>query len=60
MLGTRLFRRRLLTFSVSTIGFYIISSFSDVLALPFTGPVVRLLNLTRERNTRWDLYELDC
>jgi endonuclease YncB( thermonuclease family) len=37
------FRRRLLILSVSTLGFFI-SSFSAVLALDFTAPVVSLLD----------------
>jgi len=43
MLVARHFRRRLLIFSVSTLGFFI-SSFSAVLALDFTGPVVPVLD----------------
>ena len=43
MLVTRHFRRKLLTFSVSTVGFFL-SSFSAVLALDFTGPVVSVLD----------------
>jgi endonuclease YncB( thermonuclease family) len=37
------FRRRLLILSVATLGFFI-SSFSAVLALDFTAPVVSLLD----------------
>jgi endonuclease YncB( thermonuclease family) len=43
MLVARHFGRRLLIFSVSTLGFFI-SSFSAVLALDFTGPVVSVLD----------------
>ena len=43
MLVTRHFRRKLLTFSVSTVGFFL-SSFSAVLALDFTGSVVSVLD----------------
>jgi endonuclease YncB( thermonuclease family) len=43
MLVARHFRRRLLILSVSTLGFFI-SSFSAVLALDFTGPVVSILD----------------
>ena len=43
MLVTRHFRRKLMTFSVSTVGFFL-SSFSAVLALDFTGPVVSVLD----------------
>jgi hypothetical protein len=43
MLVARHFRRRLLIFSVSTLGFFI-SSFSAVLALDFTDPVVSVLD----------------
>jgi endonuclease YncB( thermonuclease family) len=43
MLVARHFRRRLLIFSVSTLGFFI-SSFSAVLALDFTRPVVSVLD----------------
>jgi len=43
MLVTRHFRRKLLTFSVSTVGF-LLSSLSAVLALDFTGSVVSVLD----------------
>jgi hypothetical protein len=43
MLVTRHFRRKLLTFSVSTVGIFIFS-FSAVLALDFSGPVVPVLD----------------
>jgi endonuclease YncB( thermonuclease family) len=43
ILVARHVRRRLLIFSVSTLGFFI-SSFSAVLALDFTGPVVSVLD----------------
>jgi hypothetical protein len=43
MLVTRHFRPKLLTFSVSTVGFFL-SSFSAVLALDFTGSVVSVLD----------------
>ena len=43
MLVARHFRRRLLIFSVSTLGFFI-CSFSAVLALDFTGLVVSVLD----------------
>lgn len=43
MLVTRHFRRKLMTFSVSTVGFFL-SSFSAVLALDFTGSVVSVLD----------------
>jgi micrococcal nuclease len=65
MLVTRHFRRRLLTFSVSTVGFFI-SSFSAVLALDFTGPVVSVLDgdtlevLHTQRPERIRLSGIDC
>jgi len=43
MFVARHVRRRLLIFSVSTLGFFI-SSFSAVLALDFTAPVVSVLD----------------
>ena len=43
MLVARHFRRSLLILTVSTVGFFI-SSFSAVLALDFTGPVVSVLD----------------
>ena len=43
MWGARHFRRRLLILSVATLGFFI-SSFSAVLALDFTAPVVSILD----------------
>jgi len=65
MLVTRHFRRRLLTFSVSTVGFFI-SSFSAVLALDFTAPVVSVLDgdtievLHNNRAERIRLSGIDC
>jgi len=43
MLVVRWFRRRLLILSVSIVGFFI-STFSAVLALDFSGPVVSVLD----------------
>ena len=43
MLVTRHFRRKLLTFFVFTVGFFL-CSFSAVLALDFTGSVVSVLD----------------
>ena len=43
MLVVRWFRRRLLILSVSIVGFFI-STFSAVLALDFTAPVVSILD----------------
>ena len=65
MLVARHFRRRLLIFSVSTLGFFI-SSFSAVLALDFTGPVVSVLDgdtievLHNTRPERIRLSGIDC
>jgi len=50
MLVARHVRRRLLILSVSTLGFFI-SSFSAVLALDFTGPVVSVLDGTSMAST---------
>jgi endonuclease YncB( thermonuclease family) len=65
MLVARHFRRSLLILAVSTLGFFI-SSFSAVLALDFTGPVVSVLDGdTREvlHNTHTErirLSGIDC
>jgi endonuclease YncB( thermonuclease family) len=65
MLVTRHFRRRLLTFFVSTVGFFI-SSFSAVLALDFTGPVVSVRDgdtlevVHNNRAERIRLSGIDC
>ena len=59
------FRRRLLILSVSTLGFFI-SSFSAVLALDFTGPVVSVLDgdtievLHNRHPERIRLNGIDC
>ena len=50
MLVARHVRRRLLILSVSTLGFFI-SSFSAVLALDFTSPVVSVLDGTSMAST---------
>ena len=58
-------RRRRLILSVSTLGFFI-SSFSAVLALDFTGPVVSVLDgdtievLHNQHPTRIRLNGIDC
>jgi len=58
-------RRRLLILSVSTLGFFI-STFSAVLALDFTGPVVSVLDgdtlevLHNQHPTRIRLSGIDC
>ncbi len=65
MLVTRHLRRKLMTFSVSTVGFFL-SSFSAVLALGFTGPVVSVLDgdtievLHNTRPERVRLSGIDC
>jgi endonuclease YncB( thermonuclease family) len=65
MLVARHVRRRLLILSVSTLGFFI-SSFSAVLALAFTGPVVSVLNgdtievLHNQHPERIRLSGIDC
>ena len=62
---TRHFRRRLLILSVSTLGF-IISSFSTVLALDFTAPVVSVLDgdtikvLHNQNSSGIRLSGIDC
>ena len=43
MMVARHFRRRLLILSVATLGFFI-STFSAILALDFTAPVVSILD----------------
>ena len=64
-LVTRHFRRRLLTFSISTVGFFV-SSFSAVLASDFTGPVVAVLDgdtlevLHNQHPERIRLSGIDC
>ena len=61
----RHFRRRLLILAVSTFGFFIFS-FSAVLALDFTGPVVSVLDgdtvevLHNNRLERIRLSGIDC
>ena len=61
----RHFRHRLLILSVSTLGFFI-SSFSAVLALDFTGPVVSVLDgdtievLHNRHPERIRLNGIDC
>ena len=65
MLIARHFRRSLLILSVSTLGFFI-SSFSAVLALDFTGPVVSVLDgdtrevLHNRHPERIRLSGIDC
>jgi len=65
MFVARHVRRRLLIFSVSTLGFFI-SSFSAVLALDFTAPVVSVLDgdtievLHHQRPERIRLSGIDC
>jgi hypothetical protein len=65
MIIARHVRRRLLILSVSTLGFFI-SSFSAVLALDFTGPVVSVLDgdtievLHNQRPERIRLSGIDC
>jgi micrococcal nuclease len=65
MLVARHFRRSLLILAVSTVGCFI-SSFSAVLALDFTGPVVSVLDgdtievLYNDRPERIRLSGIDC
>ena len=65
MLGARHFRHRGLIFSVSTVDFFI-SSFSDVLALDVSGPVVSVLDgetievLNGHHAERIRLSGIDC
>jgi endonuclease YncB( thermonuclease family) len=65
MLVARHFRRRLLILAVSTLGFFI-SSFSAVLALGFSGPVVSVLDgdtlevLHNQHPERIRLSGIDC
>jgi endonuclease YncB( thermonuclease family) len=65
MLVARHVRRRLLILSVSTLGFFI-SSFSAVLALDFTGPVVSVPDgdtievLHNQHPERIRLSGIDC
>jgi endonuclease YncB( thermonuclease family) len=65
MLIARHFRRRLLILAVSTLGFFI-SSFSAVLALNFSAPVVSVLDgdtlevLHNQHPERIRLSGIDC
>ena len=65
MMVARHYRRGLLIFSVSTLGFFI-SSFSVVLASAFTGPVVSVLDgdtievLHNNRAERIRFNGIDC
>ena len=65
MMGARHFRRRLLILSISTLGFFV-SSFSAVLALDFTAPVVSVLDgdtievLHNNKAERIRLNGIDC
>jgi endonuclease YncB( thermonuclease family) len=65
MLVARHLRRRLLILAVSTLGFFI-SSFSAVLALDFSSPVVSVLDgdtlevLHNQSSKRIRLSGIDC